>query len=150
MRDGFRVHVCHWCFEVIEVCSACDHGRRYCGEGCAKAARDTYKLKAGLAYQQTFEGRLRHAARQQRYRERLKQKVTRQCRRAVAVARIREEANRQRVARAVEAALAKEWTVCHRCKRTCRGPGRRGYRHSPERGPFERWGREDEWWRPPP
>jgi hypothetical protein len=43
---------------------------------CAPAAGKDAKKRAAVRYQTTYQGKVKHAARQSRYRERLKEKVT--------------------------------------------------------------------------
>ena len=71
---------CQRCQIPFLVCSRCDHGQRYCGPTCARAARRDSLRAAGTRYQKSRKGRHTHAARQRRYRERVrqKQKVTHQ------------------------------------------------------------------------
>jgi hypothetical protein len=59
------------CRRQFSVCGLCDHGRRYCGGGCAGAARRASLRRAGRTYQRTERGRRLHAERQARYRARL-------------------------------------------------------------------------------
>lgn len=66
------------CRRVIFLCSSCDRGNRYCSPACSQAARQARQRAAGARYQRTRRGRLKHAARQARYRarRRIQQKVT--------------------------------------------------------------------------
>lgn len=73
-----RVFNCERCVEQVRVCRSCDRGQRYCRQGCARQARAASVRRAGVAYQGSFRGRLCHAQRQSRYRERERQKVTHQ------------------------------------------------------------------------
>ena len=54
----------------------CDRGQRYCTTGCSEQARKTSTKRASKKYQATRQGRFNNAARQQRYRSQIKQKVT--------------------------------------------------------------------------
>ena len=72
-----RLYHCAHCYCQVLICSHCDRGNIYC-KHCAKAARREAVLLAGQRYQKTFRGRINHAARAKRYRERQKQKVTHQ------------------------------------------------------------------------
>jgi len=76
--DSYRLYNCARCHEQVRICSGCDHGNRYCGVGCAAAARRESMREAGRRHQQTRAGRHNHAARMQDYRERRRQKVTHQ------------------------------------------------------------------------
>ena len=58
------------CSSLFAVCGACDRGRRFCSAECAADARRAAVRLAGKAYQASPRGRLLHAARQARYRER--------------------------------------------------------------------------------
>jgi hypothetical protein len=69
---------CALCQRQLWVCGRCDHGQRYCAEPCAAEARRQSVRAAGQRYQKTFGGRLQHARRQSRWRERQRQKVTHQ------------------------------------------------------------------------
>jgi hypothetical protein len=61
------------CGLVFFLCRHCDHGRRYCGAACVRGARRASLDGARRRYQASPEGRRRHADRQRRYRERLRQ-----------------------------------------------------------------------------
>lgn len=69
-----RIALCAWepCrAPLFSVCHKCDVGRRrYCSAECSAEARHRSVRAAGRRYQQTDQGRVRHAARQARYRER--------------------------------------------------------------------------------
>ncbi len=65
------------CRRVFFLCRHCDRGDRYCSASCAQRARHATLRAAGQRYQDSRRGRLRHAARQARYRAR-QQKVTHQ------------------------------------------------------------------------
>jgi hypothetical protein len=69
----------NYCRRQFSLCGRCDHGRRYCGTECARAARRDGLRRAGSAYQRTDRGRRLHADRQARYRARLRE-VTHQSR----------------------------------------------------------------------
>jgi hypothetical protein len=64
------------CGQVFFLCADCDRGHRYCSPACAVAARRASVLAAGRRYQASLDGRLAHAERQRRYRERRREKVT--------------------------------------------------------------------------
>jgi len=81
MKRTARLYYCALCHCQVMICSDCDRGNIYCNQGCAHKARQTTLREAGKHYQQSYPGKLRHAHRQRRYRERLKQprkKVTHQ------------------------------------------------------------------------
>jgi len=73
-----RVFCCERCSRQVRVCRGCDHGQRYCRQGCAQRARCDSQRRAGVRYQGSFRGRLFHARRQCRYRARRCEKVTHQ------------------------------------------------------------------------
>jgi hypothetical protein len=64
------------CGQIFFVCLRCDRGHRYCGAACSREARRTSLLAAGRRYQSSLDGRVTHAARQARYRGRLRSNVT--------------------------------------------------------------------------
>ena len=73
-----RSYQCARCLCAVVICSRCDRGNRYCSGGCAEQARRDSMRRATARYQRTRRGRFSHAARQQRYRARQRQKVTHQ------------------------------------------------------------------------
>jgi len=77
MENTARLYHCARCHRQVVICRRCDRGNIYCPEGCADLARRDSLRAAGKRYQQTHRGRLKHAERQRRYRER-QQKVTHQ------------------------------------------------------------------------
>jgi hypothetical protein len=72
-----RFYFCAGCRAQVLICSCCDRGNIYCGDGCASAARRSAQQAAGRRYQSSRRGRRNHAERARRYRERQK-KVTHQ------------------------------------------------------------------------
>ena len=72
-----RRYRCARCGKEVLICSACDHGNRYCADGCAKLARKLCVKQAGQRYQSSPKGRIKHAARQSGYMTK-KKKVTHQ------------------------------------------------------------------------
>lgn len=78
LEDSYRLFNCARCLAQVRICPRCDRGQIYCGRSCSIRSRREKQLEAGRRYQDKFEGRLRHAARQQQYRERQSQKVTHQ------------------------------------------------------------------------
>ena len=60
------------CSRLFAVCGGCDRGRRFCSPQCASRARRSSLQRAGRQYQATDRGRSLHAARQARYRDRLR------------------------------------------------------------------------------
>ena len=78
MEKTARLFHCMRCHCQVTICSTCDRGNIYCGSVCASTARVSSVRAAGKRYQQSYQGRLKHAARQRRYRERENKKVTHQ------------------------------------------------------------------------
>jgi hypothetical protein len=79
MTKSARLFFCSLCRAQVVVCSDCDRGQIYCGSSCARSGRVTSLRLANRRYQQTRQGRINHARRQQRYRQRqqaLSKKVT--------------------------------------------------------------------------
>lgn len=72
-----RRYRCARCGKEVLICSACDHGNRYCADGCAKIARSHSQKQAAQRYQASLKGRIKHAARQRCYMAR-KNKMTHQ------------------------------------------------------------------------
>lgn len=65
-----RLFVCARCRAQVLLCSRCDRGQRYCGRACSRAARLESRRAAGCRYQRSRAGRLAHAARSRRWRQR--------------------------------------------------------------------------------
>ena len=78
MEPTARLYLCARCRRQVVICSHCDRGHRYCGAGCARAARAKSLRAGGQRYQNSRRGRHRHAERQRRYRQRQAEKVTHQ------------------------------------------------------------------------
>lgn len=76
MKHTPRLFYCMRCHAQTIVCSHCDRGQIYCGSECSVAARIQSCRSAEKRYQLTPVGKMRHALRQRRYRERLSKKVT--------------------------------------------------------------------------
>jgi len=73
-----RFFNCASCRRLVVICSNCDRGNWYC-PACAPEVRAERVREAGRRYQSTPRGKMMHARRQQRYRQRQKlQKVTHQ------------------------------------------------------------------------
>lgn len=68
-REGYREFRCgrFRCRRRVRICSCCDRGQRYCGDGCSRAARREKQRESQRKYEQTAEARRLHAARQRRY-----------------------------------------------------------------------------------
>jgi len=78
MQSTARLFNCAGCQRQVVICGHCDRGNIYCGRGCAQTARRRSMRAAGKRYQKGRRGRLTHAERQRRYRQRRKKKVTHQ------------------------------------------------------------------------
>jgi hypothetical protein len=63
---------------LVSICDACDYGNIYCPGECAAISRRASNRRAGARYQRTRRGAHGHAARQQAWRDRERQKVTQQ------------------------------------------------------------------------
>lgn len=74
----FRLYSCHRCAVQVRICRRCDHGNLYCAGECSRICRREALRRAGARYQRTLRGSRLHAARQRRYRDRARQKVTHQ------------------------------------------------------------------------
>lgn len=72
-KEEARLFNCVRCHQQTLICSCCDRGNIYCSAKCSQAARKGSVLAAGRRYQNSLKGRLKHAARQRRYRERKKE-----------------------------------------------------------------------------
>lgn len=76
--EANRLFNCAACRALVVICSHCDRGNRYCS-GCAPKVRSERYRESSQRYQSTRRGKLMHAERQRRYRERQKLiKVTQQ------------------------------------------------------------------------
>jgi hypothetical protein len=78
VESAYRLFCCARCGRLAGICAECDWGQRYCSVDCRDAARLAQTRRAERLYQRGLRGRLKHAARQQRYRQAKKvgQKVT--------------------------------------------------------------------------
>ncbi len=77
MADSGRLFLCARCRAQVIVCRRCDSARTYCSPECADDARRASLRTAAVRYQRSMRGRMRHAARQRRYRQRQKEKAHR-------------------------------------------------------------------------
>ena len=77
MEPTGRFFLCARCRAQVLICSGCDRGQIYCTQACSAAARRASLREAGRRYQASRRGRITHAARARRYRER-RNKVTHQ------------------------------------------------------------------------
>ena len=70
MEPPPRRFLCARCRAPVLVCSHCDRGQRYCAADCAVIARKALQQEAAQRYQCSRSGRLKHAQRTRRWRER--------------------------------------------------------------------------------
>jgi hypothetical protein len=68
--DSGRLFACARCCVQVVLCRRCDRGQIYCGRRCSDTARREFQREAGRRYQRGRPGRVRHAARSRRWRER--------------------------------------------------------------------------------
>lgn len=76
MKHTPRLFSCALCLLQTVICSHCDRGQIYCSPECSQAARQKSCREAEKRYQNTLNGKMKHALRQRRYRERLRKIVT--------------------------------------------------------------------------
>jgi len=76
--ESYRLYSCRCCGVSVSLCGRCDRGNIYCGGECAVKCRRESCRRAGARYQRTRRGAQCHAARQQAWHERRKQKLTHQ------------------------------------------------------------------------
>lgn len=74
MNLDARIYCCNLCRCQVQICRNCDRGNIYCNGECAKLARQSYQRASSERYQNTYQGKRNHAARQMRYRQRQKEK----------------------------------------------------------------------------
>jgi hypothetical protein len=70
VQESIRRFLCAGCRAAAYLCPACDRGQRYCSDVCAHAARRRAQCESDRRYQSSERGRLKHAERARRYRER--------------------------------------------------------------------------------
>ena len=70
MSESLRYFLCARCRALTFICTSCDRGQVYCPGDCARVARKTSRREANQRYARTAGGRLKSAARSQRYRDR--------------------------------------------------------------------------------
>jgi hypothetical protein len=70
-----RLFVCARCRTQVLLCSRCDRGQRYCGRACSRASRLQALRAAGRRYQDSRAGRMAHAARSRRWRQRHRERA---------------------------------------------------------------------------
>ena len=65
-----RLFLCAGCRVQVVLCSQCDRGNRYCSRPCWRLSRDAARRDAAHRYQSSRRGRLAHAERSRRWRQR--------------------------------------------------------------------------------
>jgi len=70
-----RLFLCVGCRIQVVLCSHCDRGNRYCGRACWRQTHDLARREAACRYQRSRGGRLQHAARSQRWRQRVAERA---------------------------------------------------------------------------
>ena len=75
-EESYRLYSCRSCSVSVSICNGCDRGNIFCAGECAAVSRRESRRRAGARYQRTGRGARRHAARQQAWRERQRDKVT--------------------------------------------------------------------------
>lgn len=76
MSESLRFYHCSLCEAKVVICSRCDRGHRYCNRNCRVIARRASLKRAAIKYQNSFRGRIKNAARQQRFLYRRNKKIT--------------------------------------------------------------------------
>ena len=70
MDQPARLYLCARCRVQVILCSRCDRGNRYCGRVCWRQARTEARRQAAQRYQRSWRGRVCHAQRSRRWRQR--------------------------------------------------------------------------------
>ncbi len=70
MDQPARLYLCARCRIQVILCSRCDRGNRYCGRACWRQARTEARRQAAQRYQRSWRGRVFHAQRSRRWRQR--------------------------------------------------------------------------------
>jgi hypothetical protein len=65
-----RLYLCARCRVQVILCSRCDRGSRYCGRQCRYQAREQARRETAQRYQRSRRGRIAHAMRSRRWRQR--------------------------------------------------------------------------------
>ena len=132
MQSSARLFNCARCHCQVVICSHCDRGNIYCGKRCSETARRQSQREAGRRYQKTRRGRFAHAARQRRYRQRRRAKVTHQgsCphRPGDRLPLTSRTSARQGAVPGADAGAERR---CHRCGRRCSPLLRQGFLRRP-------------------
>lgn len=75
MKESSRLFNCALCHRLCNICSDCDRGNIYCSKLCSMKARTASLRESAKRYQSSFLGRMKHAKRQARYRQRQREQV---------------------------------------------------------------------------
>ena len=119
MINAARLYCCQRCNVQVTICRHCDHGNRYCTE-CAPVARQEARKRAAARYQDSHQGRLNHAARQSRYRERQKKKVTHKGSRVVRISDLLVDGRKKiKLSSIPPAQKYVPLIYCHSCQKLC-------------------------------
>jgi hypothetical protein len=70
MDQPARLYLCARCRVQVVLCSRCDRGNRYCGRPCWHQARAEARRQTAQRYQRSRHGRIAHAQRSRRWRQR--------------------------------------------------------------------------------
>jgi len=70
MDQPARLYLCARCRVQVVLCSRCDRGNRYCGRPCRHQAREEARRRTAQRYQRSWRGRMVHAQRSWRWRQR--------------------------------------------------------------------------------
>ncbi|HMO49303.1 MAG TPA: hypothetical protein PKB14_25175 [Rubrivivax sp.] len=70
MDQPARLYLCARCRVQVILCSRCDRGNRYCGMQCRHQARAKARRETAQRYQRSWHGRIAHAQRSRRWRQR--------------------------------------------------------------------------------
>ena len=70
MDQSARLYLCACCRVQVILCSRCDRGNRYCGRQCRHRAREQARRETAQRYQRSWRGRVAHAQRSRRWRQR--------------------------------------------------------------------------------
>jgi len=65
-----RLFLCARCRDQVLLCSHCDRGQQYCSRACSRVSRRERRRETAQRYQSSRCGRLKHAARTARWRDR--------------------------------------------------------------------------------
>ena len=118
MSTSGRKYQCLSCHVLVIICHRCDHGHRYCTQGCSEQARKESTHRASKKYQATRRGRFNNAARQQRFRAKKKQKVTHHSSLKMTL----HDVLRKQLSPAKKAVIPPKYEItmyCHHCGEVC-------------------------------